>query len=363
MYVISPVGFDEFLDRLMRNDPEFASSKVPTGVTAFWCESLGRPGWMFAGTDLDPGSPLPREISQINDLQIMSNLLQMHGEARLAAMMLEWSNYPAQSQILAAPDLGAALQFVVTASNRKNPAMAARIIRSQGMAVFRFDMDPRFGPFCGIHEQLLLIWIFLIIRSFLGVSAQGIGQLPRIVISRLHSNDAIDALLPCEVVYDSEAASVGVPEELMDFPGLTFDPELWASILASLEKAGGGKRRPSSRRPDEIEHLVRNVLAKEARVPPFAEIAAELGLSERTLARNFAACGQTYRALIDKLRMAMAQEMLLQDGLKVKDLGHQLGYSDPSAFVRSFRRYSGVSPARWRKMKKREGSPHGGSTR
>lgn len=362
MNLIAPVGFEEFLDRLKRHDPAFAAQPVPSGITAFWGESLGRPDWMFVGTDLDPGRPLPPKISQINDLQIMCNLLQMLGEARLAAMLLEWSRYPAESQILAAPNLGAALQFVVTASIRKNPTLAARIVRSRGMAILNFEFDPVLGPFRAIHEQVLLIWMFLICRSFLGISPQGTEQLPRIVISRLHSSNVIDALLPCDMRQDGDGAFVGVPEELLACPGISFNAELWASIVGEPDPDSGAETSLPSIRSDEIEQLVRSALENEARVPAFAELAAGLGQSERTLARKFAACGHTYRGLIDKTRMAMAQELLLQDGLKVKDVGYQLGYSDCSAFVRSFRRYSGMSPARWRRMRRSDGSPIGGST-
>jgi AraC-like DNA-binding protein len=82
----------------------------------------------------------------------------------------------------------------------------------------------------------------------------------------------------------------------------------------------------------------------------FAEVARSLNRSERSLARDLAKAGLSYRALVDRVRMSMAQELLLNGGLSVIEVAGRLGYSDDSAFVRSFRRHFGLSPARWRRI-------------
>ena len=89
-------------------------------------------------------------------------------------------------------------------------------------------------------------------------------------------------------------------------------------------------------------------LIDHGRVLQFAEVARSLGRSERTLARNLAKAGISYRALVDRVRMELAQ-FLLNGGLSVQEVGDRLGYSDVSAFVRYFRRQIGTSPARWRR--------------
>jgi AraC-like DNA-binding protein len=40
--------------------------------------------------------------------------------------------------------------------------------------------------------------------------------------------------------------------------------------------------------------------------------------------------------------------MLVDSSLDVRHIADMLGYADPSAFTRAFRRWSGTTPALWR---------------
>ena len=352
---MSSVGFEDCIGRLRRNDPALALTLIPTGISAFWGESLGWPAWLVAGTDLAPGEPLPRRIRLCDDLRIFANLLERHGEARLGAMMLEWPRYPAESQVLAAPDLGSALYYAVEGTDRANPPVTAWIERSEGLALCRFATDPVLGPFRGAYEQVLLIWMFLIARSFLGMTRKGREQLSRIVIARCHSDDAIDALLPCTPLRGAQGAYVAMPEELLGSRGPGFDPALWESIVGSTEPAAADGDAAAAALFDEIGRLVASALTKQARVPQFSEIARALGPSERTLARKLAGAGKTYRGVVDEVRMTMARDCLMQERTRVQEIARQLGYSEDSAFIRAFRSHFGVSPAKWRQSMRRQG--------
>ena len=44
----------------------------------------------------------------------------------------------------------------------------------------------------------------------------------------------------------------------------------------------------------------------------------------------------------------MAQELLATTDASVAAIAQQLRYSEPSVFVRAFRRWTGVSPGAWR---------------
>jgi len=76
-------------------------------------------------------------------------------------------------------------------------------------------------------------------------------------------------------------------------------------------------------------------------------IAEQLGLSGRHLNRKLAEEGLSFKAL----REAVLQEMAcqaLQSEQKVAQIAEQLGFSDENAFVRAFRRWQGMTPARYR---------------
>ena len=74
-------------------------------------------------------------------------------------------------------------------------------------------------------------------------------------------------------------------------------------------------------------------------------IARELGCSRQTLYRRLKAEGTTYERLLDGLRRRLALRFIREQGLSVKDSAYRLGFSDPAAFSRAFKRWTGTSPS------------------
>lgn len=79
------------------------------------------------------------------------------------------------------------------------------------------------------------------------------------------------------------------------------------------------------------------------------EIARALHVSVRTLQRKLVEEGTTFRALSDAARGKLAQEYLADPKVSSAEVAMLLGFSDPSSFTRAFRRWTGASPARWRR--------------
>jgi AraC-like DNA-binding protein len=82
---------------------------------------------------------------------------------------------------------------------------------------------------------------------------------------------------------------------------------------------------------------------------PRIALAAEIfGMSPRTLQRRLQNLGLTYRQLIETTRFELAAELLCSTDARIIDIAAMLGYDDQSNFGRSFRRYTGTSPGRFR---------------
>ena len=77
-------------------------------------------------------------------------------------------------------------------------------------------------------------------------------------------------------------------------------------------------------------------------------VARELGVSERTLHRRLKDEGMTYAEVYDGVRDRMAREYLKTDRVTVAEVAFLLGFSESSAFVRAFRRWTGFSPSDFR---------------
>ncbi|WP_043536338.1 helix-turn-helix domain-containing protein [Saccharomonospora cyanea] len=99
---------------------------------------------------------------------------------------------------------------------------------------------------------------------------------------------------------------------------------------------------------DGVARTVRDrLLAVDGLGLGMAAVAAELGMTTRTLRRRLAAEGAGFRALLDEVRQALAEELLATRSMSVEQVAHRLGYGDAAAFVRAFMRWTGVSPGRY----------------
>lgn len=80
--------------------------------------------------------------------------------------------------------------------------------------------------------------------------------------------------------------------------------------------------------------------------PVIAAVAKALGVSGRTLQRRLLESQTTFDREIDHCRAVVACREL-ESGKPMQDISVLLGFRDPSAFSRAFRRWKGTSPTRY----------------
>ena len=78
-------------------------------------------------------------------------------------------------------------------------------------------------------------------------------------------------------------------------------------------------------------------------------VARKTGTSERTLQRRLAKAGVSFGDLLEQTRRALAERYLRDRDVAIGEVSYLLGYSEQSAFSRAFRRWTGVSPAAFRR--------------
>lgn len=91
------------------------------------------------------------------------------------------------------------------------------------------------------------------------------------------------------------------------------------------------------------------LLRADGNFPAMPALAAELGMSTRTLRSQFARLGTTYRELTEQARQELAEQMLSTSQLTIGTIAERLGYADRSAFTAAFKRWKGMSPGEYRK--------------
>jgi AraC-like DNA-binding protein len=75
------------------------------------------------------------------------------------------------------------------------------------------------------------------------------------------------------------------------------------------------------------------------------QVARLTGQSPRTMQRRLVRVGTTFHRMRDRVRADIALKYLLQSTLPVRQIGEMLGYSNPAAFTRAFRRQHGMAPS------------------
>jgi AraC-like DNA-binding protein len=78
------------------------------------------------------------------------------------------------------------------------------------------------------------------------------------------------------------------------------------------------------------------------------EVARQMGVSERTLRRRLSDAGTSFSALVSRKRIDLASNWLTGTDFDLKHISFLLGYSEPAAFSRAFKRWTGDSPGRRR---------------
>ena len=78
-------------------------------------------------------------------------------------------------------------------------------------------------------------------------------------------------------------------------------------------------------------------------------VADHLRMSARTLSRRLADEGTSHKAILDELRADLARRYLEDAELAISEVAFLLGFSEPSAFHRAFKRWTGQTPSQFRK--------------
>ncbi|MDE1146512.1 MAG: AraC family transcriptional regulator [Azospirillaceae bacterium] len=107
------------------------------------------------------------------------------------------------------------------------------------------------------------------------------------------------------------------------------------------------------RNPDSYARRVRQLLDRTPPVewPDFETVAQTLRCSPATLRRGLAQEGQPFQGLKDDLRRALAVTALAGGTEPIADLAARLGFAEPSAFHRAFRKWTGLAPGAFRTMR------------
>jgi AraC-like DNA-binding protein len=148
-----------------------------------------------------------------------------------------------------------------------------------------------------------------------------------------------------DIRFDQARNALVVDETFLGTPLTTHD----APLSAILERYASRELEGAQGRPIfvmTVRDRIRERLP-EGR-PTLESVARALGLTARTLQRRLADEGTSFGAELEGVREDLARLYVADDRRTLCEVAYLLGYSDLSTFVRAFRRWTQMTPARFR---------------
>ena len=114
------------------------------------------------------------------------------------------------------------------------------------------------------------------------------------------------------------------------------------------------------RDPKSTSSSIAKLIANDrpAHWPTFARLAKLLSLSESTLRRRLESEGVSYQLIKDNIRRDMAINLLSDTMRNLTDIAAQLGFAEPSAFHRAFKKWTGATPGDYRRTMSNPDASH-----
>jgi AraC-like DNA-binding protein len=149
----------------------------------------------------------------------------------------------------------------------------------------------------------------------------------------------------CEIRFGADQDALYLWSTDLDRPFPGHNPEMLEMLTPALS-AALQEIAANSSVSEQVKIVLKRRMASGR--PDLADIARELGTSERTLQRRITDDGTSYRQLLEEARRELGRQMLGNSGSDVEEIAYLLGYQDTSSFYRAFREWEGVTPNQWR---------------
>lgn len=154
----------------------------------------------------------------------------------------------------------------------------------------------------------------------------------------------------CPLYLNASQDEIWYDEAILELPFRTFNDDLIAAILPSLNKQLSADRIPS------LDEQVKNVMFSmmNGDKPTLENVAKRLNVSKRTLQRKLHNLGINYQILLDEVRLSVAYEMLERTELKNGEIAFYLGFDEVNSFYRFFVNHTDKTPQAWRIEKSKD---------
>lgn len=156
----------------------------------------------------------------------------------------------------------------------------------------------------------------------------------------------------CPVRFEQNETGAFFDKSLMDLPSAHHEPELLRlhEQLASEQMA----RLEKQDLVGQVSRLIAELL--ESGHANLEEVASRLGIKPRQLRTRLADAGTNFNQLVAEYRCRLAKRLLAGTDESIDEIVYLTGFSEPSTFYRAFKRWVGMTPIEYRRLKAEEES-------
>lgn len=157
---------------------------------------------------------------------------------------------------------------------------------------------------------------------------------------------AHEAYFDCPVHFNAEIDGLLLSHESLQKPNALGDEGITQFLVSHLDTELAEIRDEAS-----LENKTKDAIARALSegLPKMTDIARSMGLSARSFHRRLADHGVTFQTLTENTRRELALSMLRDARYSLSEIAFLTGFSEQSAFTRAFKRWTGQTPATYRK--------------
>lgn len=153
-----------------------------------------------------------------------------------------------------------------------------------------------------------------------------------------------ESLIHCELVKDDQVY-LELSLELMHIRNPSFDRSVFQHNLKQIQKVLI-KRNQRLELYSKVREAIKVCLLE--RKATQENVASMLNLSVRNLQRRLKEAGTSYQVILDDSREELAMSLLKNDEIPLYEVAFLVGFTEPSAFYKAFRRWTGKRPGDFR---------------
>jgi AraC-like DNA-binding protein len=336
----------------------FGSNVVLRAVSAELKRSGGDAGAILAAAGLDESvvNDATARISHRDEARFILSAMQISGRPGLGLDVGDAAPtnllHVLGPLIMSVGSLRQALELFLRYAPWLIDGASYELIDSGRTATLRYTNpheDPDHSRFCA---DLNVAFIYRVGERFVGAGEY--ADVVRFTHPRPSYAARYDEVFSCPVEFGCSANEIVVETRLLDLENLPPDD----SLRAILE-----------RRADELLSMLGTQVTLDARLrellgrernlsrSALSSIPARLGVGMKTLQRRLSTVGVSFSELVEGEQKRRAFAALSDTTIPIKEIAQMVGFSDSTTFHRAFKRWTGTTPAEYRRL---HGTPDDG---